>query len=619
MAAGMNDSDFSPVQSGQAGSVSAGGVSAGGVSAGGVPAWAGRMRAMTGRIDGFFRPLEAVFLSTGERLQELYGSVSRLSDNIGAAGALFSSAEMSEILAGLAESARHIDAMRQQRGGLAATLGQMIATTGAMTGSLNTLGRIMAQAQVLAVNAKIEASQLVRTGNDFTVFTRDIARLAKTGEQTIGAVRQELNSLRAAATKAQALQHEFETRQLPELDAIADRLAVSVRSLEDSRERAERGARDIPERLRVLFGHISSLVSNLQVYDATRQRLEHVEQALATAAGMIEADGHSGMDTRQQRVFVNGIAELQSLQLVHAGEHYHQSLDDIGDSIAALAREVPAVADVCRQAFVGSDVDSLLDIDRSLEKASQVFADFIAIRQQAAGSLEHVVQAAARARELMRQLNSVNGDMRLMGLNAGIKCGNMGTIGRALSVIAQELQGYAALTREHVDIIAGHLGQISSSAESIVSADKADTDHIDAESLKSQIDCVVVSLGRTSEGLSLIMGGIETLSSSVVSQARTAQDGFAGKVDCRHAMADQERELKALADDSHTGLAGAALEEARREVLAFTETQYTMASERSVHGTAVDGRHAAGRPANAAATARPAGDGEEPDIDGLLF
>ena len=585
-----------------------------------VTAWTGRLRAMTGRIDTFFLPLETVFLSTGSRLRELYGTVNQLSGDIEAAGALFSSSDMAEMLSGLAEAAGHIDTMRKQRGGLAATLRQMIVETDAIIASLNALHRIMVQVQVLAINAKVEASQLVRTGIDFSVFTRDIARLAQSGDQTIAEVRDELSALRAAAAQAQTLQQDFETRELPELDALADQLAASVRDMRDSQAKAERGASELPDRLRSLFGAITRLVSDLQVYDTTRQRLEHVEHALALAADMIDGDGASGMDPRQQRVFVNGIADLQSRQLVHAGEHYHEAVSDVGRSVAAMAREVPEVADSCRHAFGDGEAGSLLEINRNLEKASQVFSSFIATRRQAASSLDHVARAAARASDLMRSLNSVNGDMRLMGLNAAIKCGNMGSVGRSLSVIAQELQSYANLTRERVQTVAGSLGQISLSARDIVSAGDRQTDEIDAEKLKTDIDEVVSRLQLTGSGLTRTMEAIASHAASVASQTRSLDEGFSGKAECRQAMADGVRELTALAADSDTGLKGAALEEARRDVLAFTESHYTMASERSIHGAAIDGRQAVDLLTGADVTELGSGGGnQEPNIDNLLF
>ncbi len=582
-----------------------------------VTAWADRLRAMTGRIDSIFLPLEPVFLSTGERLRELHGSVSHLADSAEQAGALFSSTEIDDMLAGLAQAAGHIDVMRRQKGGVVEILDRMIQRADVMLRSLNTLRGILSQVQVLAVNAKIEASQLINTGTDFTVFTREITRLAKGGEQTVEGVRHELSSLRAATVKARAVQQAFEKTDLPELDAVASGLAMSVQGMRESQKRAAQGARDIPERLRALFGHLSQLVSDLQIFDTTRQRLEHIEEALTLAADMVEANDSSGMDGLQLRVFVNGIADLQSLQLVHACEHYHEAVARVGQSLTAMAAGGTEVSTLCEQAFGGGGAGSLLDIDSHLEKAKAVFTTFSITREQAASSLGHVVQAGARAGELMRSLNAVNGDMRLMGLNAAIKCGNMGVMGRVLSVIAQQLQAYANLTGGHVEEVASNLGKISQAARELAAGDGAESGQVNVEDVKIGLEQVELQLRMAGSGISQLLESIGTLGGSLFSLTRVVEQGFSGKADCRKALEDGVRELKSLAADCDSGLSGTALEEARREVLAFTESHYTMASERLVHGKAIDGSQAV-RMLTGADTHDDAG-GKEPDIDGLLF
>jgi hypothetical protein len=89
-------------------------------------------------------------------------------------------------------------------------------------------------------------------------------------------------------------------------------------------------------------------------------------------------------------------------------------------------------------------------------------------------------------------------------------------------------------------------------------------------------------------------------------------------------MGDGIQELTLLVADSNPGLSGPALEAARRDVLSFTESHYTMASERSVHGVAIDGRKAVELLIGAdtfgeASGGAGGGGGQEPDISGMLF
>lgn len=582
--------------------------------------WAAALKTAAKRFETFYPPLEPMFLATGERLRELHGKVAELSEKSETAGQRLSSSDFAEMLEGLTEAARLIDTLRQVRGGQSAALAQMVTTTDAMLASLTALNRIMSHVRVLAVNAKIEASQMINSGIDFSVFTREIARLASGGDQTIQAVRDELIGLRAAAAKALHLQRAFEEKGLPELDALAGRLAGSIHSMRDRQSRVTQGIHDIPPRLRQLFANIANLVSDLQIYDITRQRLEHVEQALTLAAGMIEADNASDMDDRQVRVFVNGIADLQSRQLAHGGEAYHTAVRDVGHSLAEMARGAPAVGALCEQTFGGGGGLSLLDIDRDLETACQVFAAFATSREQAESSLGHVVQAAVRAGDLMRSLNSVNGDMRLMGLNASITCGNMGSVGRSLNVIAQELQSYASLTRDHVGTVAGNLTRITTVAQEIGHTE-SDGPNPQTSGLKTMLEEAVARVRSIGTEIAELLSAIGELGGRVVEITRVADQGFSGRADCRAAMDETIRELAVIMAGSDSGLSGAELEAARREVLAFTESHYTMASERSIHGSAVDGRNivdvlTGADFAEAGSGGRPGG---EPDISSLLF
>lgn len=580
-------------------------------------AWAERLRAVAQGFDAFFRPIEPIFLATGDRLRDLHGRVAALAETAETAGSVLSSDEFAGMLADLATAAGQIDRLRAIRGGLTDALVDMVTTTDTMLKALDALARIVFNVQMLALNAKIEAAQLRDSGADFSVFTGEIHRLARTGDQTIGAVRREFAGLQGAAVQALALQRTFEETGLPELDAVAARLAASIQGLRDRQGRAAQGVRAIPGSLQALFARISNLVSDLQIYDMTCQRFDHVAQALTIAADMLEAPDSSGMDERQQQVFVNGIADLQSLQLIHAADGYHKAVVDVSRSLAAMADGAPAVGALCERTFDGGGL-SLDEIATDLAKARTVFADFAAIRARATATVGQVVDAVSRAAALMRALNAVNNDLRLMGLNASIKCKNMGTQGRALNVIAQELQAYGRLTRGHVDTVAGNLSRIAEAAGAIGPADGAagtnESDH-----LAAILEQAMARLRHTGEAVASLLGTIGTLGSAVVERTQVTDRGFTGRADCSTAITSAHATLRTLVAETDLGLSGPDLEAARREVLAFTEAHYTMASERTVHGHAVTSKEVVGLLTGTEYAAMDAGGTEDPDISDLLF
>ncbi|MBI1207984.1 MAG: hypothetical protein GC191_11940 [Azospirillum sp.] len=599
----------------------AGGLGPAANEAGRARAWAMRLK-QAGHFIAPFVALERLFLDFGERLRTLHRKVARVSDDAESAGALLASPDFREMLAAVNDLARGIDALRGRPDDSAATLARLVAVSEAILGTLAALSRIMFQVQVLAVNAKIESSQLARTGVDFTVFTNEITRLAGCGEAAIGGVRLELTALRAAASAAITEQSAFEQAGMRELHDLFSRLTALIAALEQRQALAENGVSELVPLLRSLSGHIGQVVSDLQIFDITRQRLEHVEQALDLAAGMIEAEGASDMDALQQQVFVNGIAELQAAQLTQAVDGYDRAVLDIGGGMQAMTKGVPVIAALSENAFGGGGGESVEAVNRDLEKAGALFATFTAGRDHAEKGLGVVAAAAARARGLIRSLNSVNADMRLMALNASIKCGNMGDRGRTLQVVANELQALARLTGEHVDLVAANLAQAVSVADEI-GGGRGSARAADILALQSALDLASARLANAGARLPPLLDGITANAAAVVELGRVAAEGFTERVACSGLVARSVSGLEALAGDTAPGLTGEALEAARSAVLAFAEAHYTMASERAIHGSAVSTAKLTdllkGSPpaaVGAGATAPPAG---EPDISDLLF
>jgi hypothetical protein len=593
--------------------------------------WARRLREGGTAFKAGFLPLEQVFLATGDRLQQLHRRVRGLSGAAEGAAARLSAAEFAEMVRGFSGVASHIAGLHGSGSGLARTLEGIVQTTDTMLSVLSALSRTMFHVKVLAVNGKIEASQLDATGIDFTVFTTSILHLAQSGEQTIAAVGRELAVLRAAAVQAHGLQAQFESRGLTELEAVGSRLAKAVHDLQDRQQRASQAVHDLPHRLESLFAQVGKVVSALQVFDITRQRLEHVEQALVLAADMVEQEAGTAMDLRQLRIFVNGIADLQSSQLGHAEQHYGGEIREVGRSLDAMAGGVPAIEALCDQAFgggagggsgggAGSGGLSLLAVEAEIKKAAAIFVEYTGSRHQAEDSMSRVVAAAGQAGELMKSLNSVNAEMRLMGLNASIKCGNLGERGRALNVIAQELQSYAGHTRQQVELGADCLVRITQAAHDIGSAGTAGREDRVA-ALQSELDRAEGRLRAIGADLAAQLQTIAGQAAEVVALTRESAKGFA-RADCGDAMRRTVGALKSLAAESHPGLSGPELEAARREVLAFSQAHYTMAAERSIHGAAVGGEALinllTGQDVAADAASAGAADAE-PDISGLLF
>ncbi len=154
-----------------------------------------------------------------------------------------------------------------------------------MERTLVRLATLMTKVRMLAVNARIEAARLDGGTEDFTVFTREIVHLAGEGRERLERVVSDMAALRTATATALSRYEVFAHLSV----TVTGQLGEAVALLRERQERAAQVVRAFPEQVRTLGGRVATVVGGLQIYDITRQRLEHVTHGLdeleATLAG----------------------------------------------------------------------------------------------------------------------------------------------------------------------------------------------------------------------------------------------------------------------------------------------------------------------------------------------
>jgi hypothetical protein len=305
---------------------------------------------------------------------------------------------------------------------------------------------------VLAVNARIEAAHVRNDTVDFSVFTTEIARLAQASRATIERFENGLKELAVLLGEAVERRETMEGRREDSLGGIAEKLAASVRSVAEHRVRAADTAAALGGRMREASRSVGDLVNALQIGDITRQRMEHVEEALRL---LIQESDDPALDPDSRKVLAATVCRLQSAQLSQTRSQFETELGRIADGLRALAGEAEAIRGTGLTFAEGSTTaGSFLDeLDRDLQRAASLLHD----SREARDVLDRVAGKVAESlAALVGQVNAVNAieaEMRLVGLNTALKCGRIGTEGRALDVIAQELRAYANVIVERADAV----------------------------------------------------------------------------------------------------------------------------------------------------------------------
>jgi hypothetical protein len=401
------------------------------------------------------------------------------------------------------------------------------------------------------------------------------------------------------------------------LRSAGQKLETSLAAVDARRVQAAAAAAQIGERSKRIGQGIGATVMALQIGDITRQRIEHVSEALAMmSAGWDEAGDaacwSSALTGRQKTAVAATLCRMQSAQTVQAAEEFEGEVRRVVASLTQLAEEAAAIVRFGAETYGATDPHGggsfLEELQANLKLAGALMRDCQAARDQ----VDAVVTAvAASLGELLERLSSVRRievDMRLVGLNTALKCGRLGAKGRTLSVVAQELRGYANQTVQDADALMAALRDITAAAEAFDRGQQGQG----ADRIGAMEQEMALSLGAFEECGKRLSRALATLTrqgGDVSHSLEKIATGITAHNTVGNALKDAGDRLGAMVAGEPDGSDAALVQE---RLTFFSNGRYTMASERDIHA-----RFALG--AGEAAARAPAAAPAESSLDDILF
>src|SRR5690606_14118687 len=211
-----------------------------------------------------------------------------------------------------------------------ADLARLIEVVAAARAPIGDLRRAVKMMGIVSINARVTAAGIVGDDDGFEVFTTDISTLSTTASQTIQEFSQVYRQLTAEVDKAATQRARFEESHAHTLTALARRLEGTLEALAGQRQAAAAGSAETSRVSRQIVGRIGSVVMALQVGDATRQRLEHVEAALANLADVLAGKTVHGLSISEDRTgeTLAALAMLQEAQLTSAADDFDRDVQE---------------------------------------------------------------------------------------------------------------------------------------------------------------------------------------------------------------------------------------------------------------------------------------------------
>tara|TARA_R110002124_G_scaffold27594_9_gene98359 strand:- start:2238 stop:4025 length:1788 start_codon:yes stop_codon:yes gene_type:complete len=564
--------------------------------------------------------IEATFVRVGARLSEGAAILNRVTKVFEALPAELESPQLGEASARLSEVGQQAQVISELFAAELADLTELVAVVAAADHPIAALRRTVKMMGIVAINARVVAAGIVGDSDDFDVFTTDITQLSETANATIQEFTALYRQLTIEVGQAAQQRGQFQNAHADSLSGLAASMDGALAAVARQRAVSVEGSAETGRVSRQIVSRIANAVMALQVGDATRQRIEHVEAGIRTLCDLLEA---GTLDDDNVADIQGAIGGLQAAQLTGAAQAFETDIAEASDALRDLSADARAIMNHSRSIYGESSAGSeppLTALSHAVRNAAIVLLDCETER----GKLELVAGAVLRTvGDLLTNVAAVQeieANMRLVSLNAAVKCAQLGPRGSALNVIARQLRELTGETVAAAETAMTGLQHAARLAKSFGAAANGDATGRVGQ-LEHEATAALVLLQEVDRSLAEALKTLERDGPNVIALLGNAAETFADQA----AISESIRDLNLRLIEQCLPAPGGTPDLAS-ETVSKLWSAYTMDAERRIHEKLLGAPAAVARKSSAPAApddepvapvsaAEPA----EDDLDALFF
>lgn len=391
-------------------------------------------------IDEVSSRIETTFAQVGAQLGQGHAIFHDLNEALTDLSRELSCAQIEGASAALHKIAGELNGLTEALPAESALLDRLrrcVAEAGAL---LKQLLKHVAMITIIARSAKIESASLDGDRQSFAAFTQEAYELGKAVQRSMEVCARDQELLAAAVETAWERQTDFERRHRVQLGSSSAELTSAFADLDRQRSDSVQIAELAGASARTISEVVGRSIISLQAGDSTRQRLEHICDALRQivdpAPTLVPAMVQDGP-------LAHVVVQLEAAQLGDTQQEFDAGIHEIVRALTTIHAEVTTLVDKGRALHGGreGDASSLLSrVRQSLDRASVL----IGLCEDGGRSIDEalnvVEQTLTKFSDAIASLSNSVIDITLIGMNAGLKAGHLGTQGRAFVVIANEMK-----------------------------------------------------------------------------------------------------------------------------------------------------------------------------------
>lgn len=559
--------------------------------------WMGEIARICGELEMLTRSAEEEFLALGTKLQDFHGRARQVSKaSLDVANEL-SGSKMETVIEELRDVFNRIGELETRSRQGSTMLVSIFGQFEKLREPLEGFGKIVRLLNVVCVMMRIENARFGDIQTGFLTVSEDVRKLA---EHILGKA-QELSErssvLSAMICENLGMLREFENSRSAAARQLTDDTARSLDGMVERHRASSKTLSHISERYGQVSRNISEIVASMQFHDITRQRLEHVREALDDLAELVRLSAAEASSRFSSRKLMDGtgrlapaerVCRLQGAQADHAGRELISAVERIIENLRAVADSAGAIAGQT-EAIAGQSGDTgqsfLSGLEQGLSSLTASLADYGRLEEKMSAVMRHVASATEDMSEFIGEIERIGINMRTVALNAQVNAAHIGEDGLSLGVLAGDVQQLAYDTTRKIEGISTGLATVVSLARDLDAGDGASA-HLSVDSVAAILKNAAGELHAMQENTASMLAGIREAGRTLREDIGSTV-GAIGVHERTKKVIDQARaDLDALRADMREHIPEADLKAADAD-LQNLEMRYTMDQERKVHETAL--------------------------------
>ena len=421
-----------------------------------------RLQRMLPSLAEFGRREEAQFVQIGEDLGSFLQrsrGIARYSDEVIDALLREEGDEvllsLSELMDGLEE---HINQLRATSRRHEESLQQVTGHIHSIGAPLQALSKVVKILYSLSFSTKVEGTQ----GHSVAVaqtLAGDLKELATKIDSKTVAVRDRLKIMMSLAQGARAKTQAMAEVSLREAGIHLQQCRCLIEVVTSRRAAALADARFLSDDTVTISAAIDEVISSVQFHDITRQQVEHIQIALQDFCDHLASDAA----TELREAEVKDLCRIQAAQLRHTQYELVAAVMRIINSLRSIAPAVEHLANKTHRLSATAETagESLFsDIEPVLAVVTGIIDEADRESRQVIGAVAAVLEVLNELSQLLREVESIGIEMKMISLNAGITAAHNQERGAGLGVIARSIQTLSSEVLSRTDEFATVYGQL---------------------------------------------------------------------------------------------------------------------------------------------------------------